>query len=28
MRETQISNALPQIQIKTDRGNMTIEMFE
>jgi len=28
MRETQIYNALPQIQIKTDRGNMTIEMFE
>jgi len=28
MRETQISNALPQIQIETDRGNMTIEMFE
>jgi len=28
MSETQISAGLPQIQIQTDRGNMTIEMFE
>jgi len=28
MSETQISDGLPQIQIQTDRGNMTIEMFE
>jgi peptidyl-prolyl cis-trans isomerase B (cyclophilin B) len=26
--ETKISDGLPQIQIQTDRGNMTIEMFE
>ena len=28
MSETKISDGLPQIQIQTDRGNMTIEMFE
>ena len=28
MSETQISAGLPQIQIQTERGNMTIEMFE
>ena len=28
MIETQISDKLPQIQIQTDRGNITIEMFE
>ena len=28
MRETQINGKLPKIQIKTDRGNITIEMFE
>ena len=28
MSETQISEGLPQIQIQTERGNMTIEMFE
>ncbi|RTZ88504.1 MAG: peptidylprolyl isomerase, partial [SAR324 cluster bacterium] len=28
MSETKISDGLPQIQIRTDRGNMTIEMFE
>ena len=27
MSETKISDGLPQIQIQTDRGNMTIEMF-
>ncbi len=28
MSDTKISEELPQIQIKTDRGDMTIEMFE
>ena len=28
MIKTLISDGLPQIQIQTDRGNMTIEMFE
>jgi len=28
MSEKQISDSLPQIQIQTDRGNVTIEMFE
>ena len=28
MNETQISEKLPKIQIQTERGNMTIEMFE
>ena len=28
MIETQISEKLPKIQIQTDRGNITIEMFE
>ena len=28
MSETQISEKLPKIQIQTERGNMTIEMFE
>ena len=28
MSETQISEKLPKIQIQTDRGNITIEMFE
>ena len=28
MSETEISAGLPQIQIQTDRGNMTVEMFE
>jgi len=28
MSETQISAGLPQIQIQTERGNITIEMFE
>ena len=28
MSETQISKKLPKIQIKTERGNITIEMFE
>ena len=28
MSETKITDGLPQIQIQTDRGNMTIEMFE
>ncbi len=28
MSETKISDGLPQFQIQTDRGNMTIEMFE
>ena len=28
MRETQISKKLPRIQIQTERGNITIEMFE
>ena len=28
MSETKISDGLPQIQIQTDHGNMTIEMFE
>ena len=28
MSDTIISEELPQIQIQTDRGNMTIEMFE
>ena len=28
MSETKISDGLPLIQIQTDRGNMTIEMFE
>ena len=28
MGETQISEKLPKIQIQTERGNMTIEMFE
>ena len=28
MSETQILEGLPQIQIQTERGNMTIEMFE
>ena len=28
MSETKISDGLPQIQIQTDRGNMTIEMYE
>ena len=28
MSETQISEKLPQIQIQTERGNITIEMFE
>ena len=28
MSDTKISEELPQIQIQTDRGDMTIEMFE
>ena len=28
MSETQITEKLPQIQIQTERGNITIEMFE
>lgn len=28
MSETQISEALPQIQIQTDQGNISIELFE
>ena len=28
MTETQISDKLPKIQIQTERGNITIEMFE
>ena len=28
MSDTQISKKLPKIQIQTDRGNITIEMFE
>ena len=28
MNETQISEKLPKIQIQTERGNITIEMFE
>jgi peptidyl-prolyl cis-trans isomerase B (cyclophilin B) len=28
MSETQITAGLPQIQIQTDRGNMTVEMFQ
>ena len=28
MSETKISDGLPQFQIQTDRGNITIEMFE
>ena len=28
MSETQISEKLPKIQIQTERGNITIEMFE
>jgi len=28
MSETKITDGLPEIQIQTDRGNMTIEMFE
>ena len=28
MSETQISAKLPKIQIQTERGNITIEMFE
>ena len=28
MSETEITAGLPQIQIQTDRGNITVEMFE